>query len=142
MKRSSNYWPRYREGPPESDGRDLREKRDERDGLKAEGRSVRNFEPRPSAFGNWTAHVLLVPLTIHERRTKRTAFLSILLDDRHRLDDRRLPVPMLPRSSILFRINDMEARRMTGRQQLRIGTDNGQPQGLEFQSQRQMQDLW
>jgi hypothetical protein len=45
-------------------------------------------------------------------------------------------------SSILFRINGMEASRMTGRQQLRIGTDYSQSQGLEFQSQRQMQDLW
>ena len=36
----------------------------------------------------------------------------------------------------------MEARRKTGCQQLRIGTDDGQPQGLEFQRQRQMQDLW
>ena len=45
-------------------------------------------------------------------------------------------------SSILFRINGMEARRMTGRQQLRVGTDDGQPQGLEFHRQRQMQDLW
>ena len=49
-------------------------------------------------------------------------------------------LPMI--SLILFRINDMEARRMTGRQQLRIGADNGQPQGLELQSQRQMHDLW
>jgi hypothetical protein len=49
-------------------------------------------------------------------------------------------LPMI--SLILFRINEMKARRMTGRQQLRIGTDNGQPQGLELQSQRQMHDLW
>jgi hypothetical protein len=62
-------------------------------------------------------------------------------DDRHRLDNRRLSgqFPMI--LSILFRINGMKARRMTGRQQLRIGTDDGQPQGLEFQSQCQMQDL-
>jgi len=31
---------------------------------------------------------------------------------------------------------------MTGRQQLCVGTDDGQPQGLEFQCQSQMQDLW
>ena len=36
----------------------------------------------------------------------------------------------------------MKARRMTGRQQLCVGTDDGQPQGLEFQRQSQMQDLW
>src|SRR5712691_1448138 len=68
---------------------------------------------------------------------------SILLDSLHRLEDRRLsaPIPTMS-SSILFRINGMEARRMAGRQQLCIGTDDGQPQRLEFQSQRQMQDLW
>ena len=43
--------------------------------------------------------------------------------------------------SILFGVNSMEARRMTGREQLRIGTDDGQPQGLEFHRQRQMQDM-
>ena len=74
---------------------------------------------------------------------RQVDFFSILLDDRYRLDNRRLPVPTPPMiSSILFRINGMEARRMTGRQQLRIGTDDSQPQGLEFQRQRQMQDLW
>ena len=44
-------------------------------------------------------------------------------------------------SSILFRIDDMESRRMTGREQLCIGTDDGQPQGLELQSERQLQNL-
>ena len=33
---------------------------------------------------------------------------------------------------VVLRIDDMEARRMTGSQQLCIGTDDGQPQGLEF----------
>ena len=41
-------------------------------------------------------------------------------------------------SSILFRVNRMEACRMRGRQQLCIGTDDSQPQGLEFQCQCQM----
>ncbi len=43
---------------------------------------------------------------------------------------------------VVFRVHDMEAGRMTGRQQLRIGADDGQPQGFEFQCQRQMQYLW
>ena len=37
--------------------------------------------------------------------------------------DYQCQYPMI--SSILFRINGMEARRMTGRKQLRIGTDDG-----------------
>lgn len=61
---------------------------------------------------------------------------------RHRLDDRRLSVPTTSPTPIhpliLFRINDMEARRTTDRQQLYVGTDNGQTQGLQFQRQRQM----
>jgi hypothetical protein len=39
---------------------------------------------------------------------------------------------------ILLRIHDVEARRSTGCQQLYVGAHNGQPQGLEFQRQRQM----
>lgn len=39
---------------------------------------------------------------------------------------------------ILLRIHGVEARRTTGRQQLCVGAHNGQPQGLEFQSQRQV----
>jgi hypothetical protein len=39
--------------------------------------------------------------------------------------DYQADTPMI--LSILFRINGMEARRMTGRQQLRVGTDDGQP---------------
>src|SRR6185295_2525883 len=50
--------------------------------------------------------------------------------------------PLRKGTSILFRVNSMEARRMTGRQQLRIGTDDGQPQRLEFQRKCQMQYLW
>ena len=43
---------------------------------------------------------------------------------------------------VIFRVNDMKACRPTGLQQWCIGTDDGQPQGLEFQRQRQVQDLW
>ena len=74
---------------------------------------------------------------LSEARTKLTDFFSILPG----IADYQCRYPLMI-SSILFRINGMEARRMTGRQQLHIGTDDGQPQGLEFHSQRQMQDLW
>jgi hypothetical protein len=86
--------------------------------------------------------------TRHPRHQTDACALSVLWDRggrrqcgrRSMITDNQANTPMI--LSILFRINGMEARRMTGRQQLRIGADNGQPQGLEFQCQCQMQDLW
>ena len=39
---------------------------------------------------------------------------------------------------VIFRVDDMKACRPTGLQQWCVGTDDGQPQGLEFQRQRQV----
>src|SRR5688572_380483 len=66
--------------------------------------------------------------------------VRLLLDDPHQLDERLLSALSTQHFPELafFRINDMEPCRMTGRQQLCVGTDDGQPQGLELQRQRQV----
>ena len=120
MKRSWNSWRRCRKRAPELDAR-----------VKKPRSSGRDFKEVVQLFS---------PSRYEGHRAPGAATDWMTVIDSMIADYQCRYLPMI--SSILFRINNMEARRMTGHQQLRIGTDNGQPQGLEFQSQRQMQDLW
>ena len=98
----------------------------------------RRAETRRSAGKAAGGMLFLQRFTFHaSTRTLLADFFSI----QPGIADYQCRYPLMI-SSILFRINGMEARRMTGRQQLLVGTDDGQPQGLEFHRQRQMQDLW
>ena len=118
--------------------RGLRPSDRDRDGVipaRPQYRLARDFEASSSRL---PAFHLMRPLSLPAWKGHLAPGGSYSSDDRHRLDDRRLSGRSPLILSILFRINGMKARRMTGRQQLCIGTDDSQPQGLEFQSQRQM----